>query len=49
MGIVDLDVPRAEIVLDGKRQADIKGYKRTRIFTSVQDAGEALRGELAPT
>ena len=48
VGIIDLDIPRAQGIIDGKRAANIKGYEATKVFTSVKEAGVVLQGELSP-
>ena len=50
VGIVERDPSRAERVLSIKRaNASIKGgYEKTKIFSSIQEAGGALQGPDAP-
>ncbi|WRT66398.1 uncharacterized protein IL334_003354 [Kwoniella shivajii] len=50
VGLIDMNKERAESVLTIKRaDASVKaGYENTKVFTSLKEAGEALKGDEVP-
>lgn len=49
VGLIDINKEHAENILRMKRANDsITGYNNAKVFASIDEAAEALKGDLAP-
>jgi hypothetical protein len=48
VGLIDVDVGKAGVVLRNKREKVERNYEDTMVFASIEEAGRVLQGDRTP-